>query len=781
MHRVQHPSHNRQSGYPPKSGQPSQSGYPPKTANHPAQRSFQSATKNPFLQPGGASHLRQGQHPRNRPPQIQAQTKVPDPPRGDDEKKQCKSFPYLKTHNLLLEARKGASDHADLKQLKTKRQGPHSDYNILLMNGGRAFVTDEHWETFLKKCAFDIANNLPTYYTEVELDPKKPRRLGTDMDYVCLNEYQSEAQIWEHLKVMQKTVNQFCSEGDNSALVMVAPPKRCLKHLSVGDAVKKTLGGKPLPSAKAPAVHSGATTKQVSVWKVGVHVVWFNTVLDYEKCLRVRASWLNDLTQAFGPPETVDASWASIVDESIYAGGLRMPGQHKCQRCSVCKAKNSNLCLACNASGRLKENRSYQPVWFMTTAGSLVPPSEWNRFFHEKTDLKSNDLNKSPQSLPKSQSPPRALLEDLSSSLPDLATLSTSDSRIHRDSKQHEKDLERPEKHKRLKRFKNEVERLEDSFVVEDSGEGLPSDSGDGLPSVFPDLLEDHKIRKEKKHPFIHSPWPFLLLGTLRTIKGVIRSDYKPPVGAPAHTGRSLLRTDADAPQKRKAAEVDREETGKEDREGMARIRVKVAFDLHSPEAVGLIHFIHTCLPEVYSNVVIRNVWTNKARNSWWVTTKSSYCQNVKREHNSNTIYFMASGRDGTVAQRCWCQCDTLEGRQEGYCKDYTSQSVKLPNDLIVLLFNGQIGPKKRNGGGAGTKPPAAINAFYMNTHSKQGQGLVPAVFGKGPKTLPLPARTISQASATHVSQNLFSDWGARLDKLKSKGTIIPKSLHQRR
>ena len=66
------------------------------------------------------------------------------------------------------------------------------------------------------------------------------------------------------------------------------------------------------------------------------------------------------------------------------------------------------------------------------------------------------------------------------------------------------------------------------------------------------------------------------------------------------------------------------------------------------------------------------------------ILTKSKYCQNISRPHNSCQIYFKLS-RDG-ICQKCHCICNTLSGRKNGYCKDYSSEYIKCTEHLLKLL-----------------------------------------------------------------------------------------------
>ena len=66
------------------------------------------------------------------------------------------------------------------------------------------------------------------------------------------------------------------------------------------------------------------------------------------------------------------------------------------------------------------------------------------------------------------------------------------------------------------------------------------------------------------------------------------------------------------------------------------------------------------------------------------ILTKSKYCQNIDRSHNSCQIYFKLS-KEG-LCQKCHCICNTMIGRKYGYCKDYSSEYIKCTDHLLKLL-----------------------------------------------------------------------------------------------
>jgi len=66
------------------------------------------------------------------------------------------------------------------------------------------------------------------------------------------------------------------------------------------------------------------------------------------------------------------------------------------------------------------------------------------------------------------------------------------------------------------------------------------------------------------------------------------------------------------------------------------------------------------------------------------VSTTSMYCENIGRAHNSNHVWFMVT--ESSVVQKCFCRCETIQGRKNGFCKDF-GEKYNLPPSIRDLLF----------------------------------------------------------------------------------------------
>ena len=89
---------------------------------------------------------------------------------------------------------------------------------------------------------------------------------------------------------------------------------------------------------------------------------------------------------------------------------------------------------------------------------------------------------------------------------------------------------------------------------------------------------------------------------------------------------------------------------------------------------------------EGQGTAIIKSLFKHK--DTYLVATNSKYCENLRRSHNSNHIWFHISGR--VIAQKCFCRCETVRGRRDGFCKDFYGRKHELPPKVVDKLY-----PKK--------------------------------------------------------------------------------------
>jgi len=92
-------------------------------------------------------------------------------------------------------------------------------------------------------------------------------------------------------------------------------------------------------------------------------------------------------------------------------------------------------------------------------------------------------------------------------------------------------------------------------------------------------------------------------------------------------------------------------------------------------------------LPDVYRNTEVVDVTMRNGENYpyFFVRTDSLFCLNKGGEHSHNNIYFLINERG--MYQKCFCQCETTEGRKFGMCRDYKSSPYQIPDAVLKELY----------------------------------------------------------------------------------------------
>ena len=94
-----------------------------------------------------------------------------------------------------------------------------------------------------------------------------------------------------------------------------------------------------------------------------------------------------------------------------------------------------------------------------------------------------------------------------------------------------------------------------------------------------------------------------------------------------------------------------------------------------------IIRYFNTYVKDYKVNDIKRIFHSN---NIYIICTKSKYCLNIKRDHNSCGVYFKLN-KDG-ICQKCFCKCDSMDGRKYGYCRDFSSPTIPCTPHLKKLL-----------------------------------------------------------------------------------------------
>ena len=126
-----------------------------------------------------------------------------------------------------------------------------------------------------------------------------------------------------------------------------------------------------------------------------------------------------------------------------------------------------------------------------------------------------------------------------------------------------------------------------------------------------------------------------------------------------------------------------------EDRNGMSEHTIKGKINMEHPVWKTIVKLINDVMPDVYKNVEIMDIkqCSGEKNDYYLVRTNSSFCMNMARFHNSNTIYFVIN--EMGICQKCFCRCETTQGRRFGImCKDYHSEIKPFNNaETVKLLF----------------------------------------------------------------------------------------------
>lgn len=132
------------------------------------------------------------------------------------------------------------------------------------------------------------------------------------------------------------------------------------------------------------------------------------------------------------------------------------------------------------------------------------------------------------------------------------------------------------------------------------------------------------------------------------------------------------------------------EPPGQEDIDGMSQFSSnRIPIYSNDKRFQEVKRFINAHLPTQYTDCIVE--LNRCAGGAYYVVrTDSHMCMNFKdapsRTHTNNTIYFYLSPEH--CYQKCFCTCDSVEGRLHGKCSDYRSSGYPLPPKLRKLLFS---------------------------------------------------------------------------------------------
>lgn len=105
----------------------------------------------------------------------------------------------------------------------------------------------------------------------------------------------------------------------------------------------------------------------------------------------------------------------------------------------------------------------------------------------------------------------------------------------------------------------------------------------------------------------------------------------------------------------------------------------------NDPKHIAILKFFNTYIKD-YSTKDIKRIYYLEDESVYIIYSHSTYCSNIGKNHNSEHIYFKLK-KDG-ICQKCFCKCDTMDGRKWGFCKDYSSRVIPCtPHIRDILNF----------------------------------------------------------------------------------------------
>ena len=119
---------------------------------------------------------------------------------------------------------------------------------------------------------------------------------------------------------------------------------------------------------------------------------------------------------------------------------------------------------------------------------------------------------------------------------------------------------------------------------------------------------------------------------------------------------------------------------------------IRTLVDNDSPLFKSLNTFCKKNMPSIYkcANILELRLCENDGGEYYVATVDTKFCMNICGEHNSNRIYYYINKK--AIYQKCFCTCDTIEGRISGLrCSEYRSSERPLGDILKYKLF-----PKER-------------------------------------------------------------------------------------
>ena len=140
---------------------------------------------------------------------------------------------------------------------------------------------------------------------------------------------------------------------------------------------------------------------------------------------------------------------------------------------------------------------------------------------------------------------------------------------------------------------------------------------------------------------------------------------------------------------------------------GVARPRVRA---VGAPPDSPALRAVHAALPPEFAGAQFTSV-IPMSEDCVLLRSTARFCLNLGREHRTNNVYFCVTKHG--VAQKCYCRCDTAEGRKHGLCRDFCGPWFPLPAGVAADVL-------REHGAPAAAPAAPAAEAAAPLTHQRR-------------------------------------------------------------
>lgn len=240
------------------------------------------------------------------------------------------------------------------REITRWNQNKDLDATHVLMNKGEVHIPPEIEPTFTKWYANQINQGHSLFFVERLTDVF---RFFVDMDFESYEGY-TPLELEAISKVAYITVASFFPSITHNSLMAASTDYKT----KVTDGIKTV--------------------------KTGLHLIWKHIFVTKQQALDIRESVKCALETKFGERIAPQNSWDQVVDDSVYASGLRMMYSKKTDDCQECKKNKKRVrdeedvskCTGCGGNGKyfnkLDAGRPYSPLCVLTTGGKRDKDAE---------------------------------------------------------------------------------------------------------------------------------------------------------------------------------------------------------------------------------------------------------------------------------------------------------------------------------------------------------------------------------------------------------------------